>query len=143
MSESTTNSRSARTAVNYRRGLNRIYLVFCVTWILLFLVGWPMYLRSQRLKNAIEIESTHGALTRELKGRISDPNDLQQIEKADKEIARLQRESASLASIYTEMWKTWSWFESALLVVPPIVLYGVLSGLAMITRWIVRGFKST
>jgi hypothetical protein len=113
--------------INFRSGLHRLYFVLCVTWLLGVLVGYPLYLRDQRLSSAFEIEKTHATMMNEMRAAIKDPKALDEIAKADMEIVRADREAASLANIYTDMWNDRKSVLLAL-VLPPVVLYAVLAG---------------
>jgi hypothetical protein len=97
-----------------------------------------MWLMGERLERADKIESDNSALKRELKATTKDPRAIE-TEKID-DLAKSLRESASLGVIYKGMVK--DWYEVLIVVVVfPVVIYGVLYALAMCVNWIVRGFN--
>ena len=80
--------------MNYRRGFNRLYLLICALWAFLILVGWPMWLRSERLENARTVQTDFVTGLMELQGSAADREMREKLERAGAELARLTYESA-------------------------------------------------
>jgi len=103
--------------MKYRRGLTRIYLVLWVIWVLVVLVGMPVYI----VREAIDCV---WVLHRNLFWVCFKPG--------------------TYASVYNQMLRLWPFVLGALVGVP-VVLYGLVYGAIVTfrgtTRWVARGFK--
>src|SRR5262245_7379193 len=128
--------------MNYSRRFNRLYLLICALWTFLILVGWPIWLRSERLENARKMQTDFVTGLTELQDSAADREMREKLESAGAALARLTYESASLAVIYRAMLKDWQLLLFAL-VVPPVIIYVVLYMLVMCGRWVFRGFKKS
>ena len=106
--------------VNYRRGLTRIYLVLWIVWALVVLVGIPWYMKGEYSRQYAYwlVEGQRDLAAEYLK----------------------ELQTLTYTSWFRTLIQYWPYTLGALVGVPA-ALYGLLYGVAMTIRWIVRGFR--
>ena len=106
--------------VYYRRGLTRIYLVLWALWVLVVLVGYPWYMK--------------GEYSRQYAYWLGEGQ-------KDLAAAYLKEfQALTYTSWFKALLQYWPYTLVALVGVP-VALYGLLYGIILTARWMVRGFK--
>lgn len=106
--------------VKYRRGLSRIYLVLCAVWVLVVLVGPPWYMMGEKIRqyNYWLGEGQEGLAA----------------------VYLMEYQGVTYTAWFEALLHYWPYTLGALVGVP-VALYGLLYGMILIVRWLLRGFK--
>jgi hypothetical protein len=121
--------------VNWRRGFNRAFVVLAVGWVGYVLLVYP--LRESGKAHQEYTESLDRCRTTEVPSRVIDPNYSRCAEGAEVFLnARLEQYSL-------RTWLTWPSVMVLLgiLVLPPLVAYGLFRLGWFILAWVQRGFR--
>jgi hypothetical protein len=115
---------------NWKRGLNRIFVLLCVVWAIVALVVIPAGIAKSNAEFAAKTEQFWANLS----DRTKTPEKVAQHEKQMEALW----EEATVQGVYEQ----WPWYGIlAGLVIPPLLFYAVCWIVIRSGRWIRRGFR--
>jgi hypothetical protein len=136
------------TALNLRRGFNRIFVLLFVSWALFCLFAYPI-LMAREVKAHYDRDFKSCYRTYGVQG-LADFGSLQIcLSRADSErktgtysgfgFVWDEGEFWSLRGYYRHM----GWMLAGIILVPPLLFYGLAWGVALVCRWIWLGFRAS
>jgi hypothetical protein len=121
-------------AMNWARGLRRVFVLLCVVWAGVVLIWFPIHIANERAETAGQLD----VMFRQTQSRSTTPD---QIAEHKKRMDVLW-EQATLPWIYRHEYLDHWGTVLIVLVVPPALLYGVGWAGFRVSRWLVRGFRA-
>jgi hypothetical protein len=116
-------------ALNFKRGFNRLFLVLCFGWVVYCTIFYPLH----------ELGKAETGLRGAIQQCVND-NSTEHItlnECVQLEQTLWNPNQYALKNFYHDVWPE---LLAAILVVP-VVIYGVVRGLAAVSMWVWRGYK--
>lgn len=131
-------------ALDWAKGLRRIFVLLCVAWAFIVLVWYPIRIAKQNREKADEFERLPAPVVVE---EVTTPTP-EDLARQAKETARHEHiaagfwERATLPWIYkNEYLRHWPLVLGAMLL-PPALFYGLAVAAFRTGRWVLRGFKA-
>jgi hypothetical protein len=123
--------------LNFRRGLNRIYLILSILWCL-WVLWLPVHARDQDYGLGVRFASEAYDLC--LQAGLGAPC-------SDDRNARLAEAERNTLAKNPYLYVTGGSYAKLLLfpvgmLVPPVVVYGILFGLSRLGLWVINGFRA-
>lgn len=126
------NENSERKSISWRRGLHRVFVVLCVVWTLVVLVGLP-------IKQADQAREFAQLMYR---ANLDNPTNIQ----GEKEVRERQNKELFAQASLTYIYRTQVAPELHLyllgVILPPALLYLFVFSGHLLVRWLYRGFKA-
>jgi hypothetical protein len=125
--------RRIKVAHNFKRGFNRLFVVLTVVWALYCLVVYPMQQRRKAQSHyTADSQSCYETELKESKPKFD------ACLKTAKEEWQTSVDQWSVKNFYIGQWP----LLLAAIVGLPLLLYGCLRGIATVSLWVWRGFKT-
>lgn len=117
------------SGIAWRRGLHRLFILFCVLWAVFILIGIPIKKAQQSFELAVRLNIENSATTQAEK----DKHEQRQKALMDK---------ASLPHVYKiQVLPEIHWYLLGVLF-PPALLYFLVWSMHRLGRWLYRGFRA-
>jgi hypothetical protein len=118
--------------MNIRRGLNRVFFILGVVWALYLILAPPLHIR----REASEIYKARVGTTYQIKDEARRERERHAAQEEFRELVA----EGSFTKYWTKALRSYEFW--GVLLVPPLVVYGVAYGLIVLVLWVVRGFQS-
>jgi hypothetical protein len=128
------------SALNWRRGFDRIFVILAVVWAGYLLFVLPTMERRQVWKN---YDRTMQACKTDVSGQLVDPSDpsYQHCAKIAEDLRNLELEGYSLRAYFAH-WGS-ALITLAIFVFPPLAAYGLFRVGWFVLAWLHRGFRQS
>lgn len=113
---------------NIKRAFNRIFLIATVVWVIYGAIWWPLHESGRRFTQALGTNQ----LALQACGTDSDCAATAQ------KVFKIDVRESQFTRVYASLWI----FIVSDTILPPLVAYGVIRGIAALSLWVWHGYKT-